>query len=88
MSWVTPPDRADTAPLQDELVSKRQEASAVRQALRGLPPLYREVLELHHFRHMKYREIADTLDLPLGTVMNRIHRARKKMKTHYLHLAA
>ena len=51
----------------------------VREALDALPPLYREVLELHHFQDLKYREIADTLDVPIGTVMNRIFRARKKM---------
>ena len=51
----------------------------VRDALDSLPPMYREVLELHHYHDLKYREIAEALDLPIGTVMNRIHRARKKM---------
>ena len=51
----------------------------VRDALNALPPMYREVLELHHYQELKYREIAQTLDVPIGTVMNRIFRARKKM---------
>ena len=43
--------------------------------------MYREVLVLYHFEHMKYAEIADTLGLPMGTVMNRIFRARKRLRT-------
>jgi len=82
------PDTPDSAPLPDELAVKSEEAAAVREALAELPPIYREVLELHHFRNMKYREIATRLDVPIGTVMNRIFRARKKMKQEYLKLAA
>jgi len=49
--------------------------------LASLPPMYREVIEMHHFQNLKYREIAENLDIPIGTVMNRIHRARKKMRS-------
>jgi RNA polymerase sigma-70 factor (ECF subfamily) len=79
-SWAPVPDMADCALLQDEAMVHKQEAATVRQALSDLPPRYREVLELHHFRHLKYREIATHLDVPLGTVMNRIFRARQKLK--------
>jgi DNA-directed RNA polymerase specialized sigma24 family protein len=37
---------------------------------------------------LKYREIAEELEVPIGTVMNRIFRARRKMKEEYLSLAA
>ncbi len=73
------PEVACTAPRADEVVAKSELKKAVRAALEELPPMYRQVLELHHFQDLKYREIADTLDVPIGTVMNRIHRARKKM---------
>ena len=46
----------------------------------ALPPMYREILALYHFEHLKYTEIATALDLPLGTVMNRIFRARQKLR--------
>jgi RNA polymerase sigma-70 factor (ECF subfamily) len=45
--------------------------------------MYREVLLLYHFEQLKYREIADLLELPLGTVMNRIFRARQRLRTIY-----
>ena len=48
-----------------------------------LPPKYREVLVLYHFEHLKYQEIADTLQIPIGTVMNRIFRARKRLRSIY-----
>ena len=66
-------------PLPDEILADAQTKETVRTALNSLPPMYREVLELHHYQDLKYREIADTLNVPIGTVMNRIFRARKKM---------
>jgi RNA polymerase sigma-70 factor (ECF subfamily) len=45
--------------------------------------MYREILVLYHFEHLKYAEIADVLDVPIGTVMNRIFRARRKLRDHY-----
>lgn len=52
-------------------------------ALQDLPPMYREILILYHFEHLKYHEIAEALDLPLGTVMNRIFRARHKLRAAF-----
>ena len=66
-------------PLPDEVLADTETKETVRAALDALPPMYREVLVLHHFQDLKYREIADTLNVPIGTVMNRIFRARKKM---------
>jgi RNA polymerase sigma-70 factor (ECF subfamily) len=88
LAWSAVPDTPDTRPLQDEIAWKRQQSTAVHRALSRLSPLYREVIELHHFRHLKYREIAEELEVPIGTVMNRIFRARRKMKEEYLSLAA
>jgi RNA polymerase sigma-70 factor (ECF subfamily) len=45
--------------------------------------MYREILVLYHFEHLKYVEIAEVLDVPLGTVMNRIFRARRKLRDAY-----
>ena len=66
-------------PLPDEVLADTETKETVRAALDALPPMYREVLVLHHYQDLKYREIADTLNVPIGTVMNRIFRARKKM---------
>jgi RNA polymerase sigma-70 factor (ECF subfamily) len=74
-------DMASPSPLQD--ASRLQQADLLEQALGELPPMYREILVLYHFEHRKYTEIATILELPLGTVMNRIFRARKKLRTLY-----
>ncbi len=66
-----------------EVTERHLRAGALRDALDELPPLYREVLLLYHFEQLKYREIAELLDLPMGTVMNRIFRARKRLRAIY-----
>ena len=72
---------ANPSPLQN--AARFQRAEILERALQDIPPMYREVLVLYHFEHKKYTEIAEVLDLPLGTVMNRIFRARKKLRTAY-----
>lgn len=79
-SWDEPTDVADHGPSPLELTSRQQRAEVLHAALDRIPPLYREVLVMYHFDHMKYREIADVLDIPIGTVMNRIFRARRKLR--------
>ena len=64
----------------DSLCERKQSAVAVHSALDQLAPLYRQALEMHHFDHMKYREIASSLGIPVGTVMNRVFRARRLMR--------
>ena len=70
----------DTRPGPHELSSRAERARLLHAALQDVPPLYRDVLILYHFEHLKYEEIAEALDLPMGTVMNRIFRARKKLR--------
>jgi len=60
-----------------------QRAARLHEAVRQLSPLYREVIVLYHFEHLKYGEIASVLDIPIGTVMNRIFRARTKLRALY-----
>ena len=78
-SYAEVPDVACPALLPDDLVSSMEDRRRVRAAVADLPPIYREVIRMHHFEHLKYAQIADRLDLPMGTVMNRIFRARKKL---------
>jgi RNA polymerase sigma-70 factor (ECF subfamily) len=49
----------------------------VRRALLALPEVYRIPLVLLYVEDLSYRELADTLGWPVGTVMSRLHRARK-----------
>lgn len=82
-SFEEAPDVADSRPGPLELTSRQQRARTLHAALGDIPELYREVLILYHFEHLKYREIADLLGIPIGTVMNRIFRARRKLRDAY-----
>ena len=70
-----------SAELTPELMLLRQEGRAtVLNALAALPVDSREVLLLFEMEEMSYREISEVLDVPIGTVMSRLSRARKMMR--------
>lgn len=54
----------------------------VRQAIQALPPEQLEILELAYFRGHTHTEIAQLLELPLGTVKGRIRLGLKRMRDH------
>ena len=58
---------------------------ADRQLLQGcleqIPPEYREVIVLRELEEMSYRQIATVTDLPIGTVMSRLARGRKRLQS-------
>ncbi|KGS22611.1 RNA polymerase sigma factor, sigma-70 family protein [Burkholderia pseudomallei MSHR7343] len=60
------------------LLLRSEDAHRVNAALAKLPPEYREVLVLREVEDMSYREIAAIADLPVGTVMSRLARARRR----------
>lgn len=74
---------ADRSPSPFDLTERERRARCLETALAELPPRYREVLVLYHFEQLKYREIAELLDEPIGTIMNRIFRAREKLRERY-----
>ncbi len=53
---------------------------AIQDALDGLPVIFREVVLLSDIEEMSYQEIADTLGIPIGTVMSRLARARRALR--------
>ena len=58
---------------------KNANSELIRQALEALPIEYREILILRELEELSYKEIAQILDLPLGTVMSRLSRARNEL---------
>ena len=52
----------------------------VLEALRSLKPEFREAVELVDLREFSYQDAADRLACPVGTVMSRLHRGRKRLK--------
>jgi RNA polymerase sigma-70 factor, ECF subfamily len=67
------------APPPDQRVHRRDVAEALEQAIGALRPDYREVILLRFVEGLAYQEIAEVLELPLGTVKTNIHRARKEL---------
>ncbi len=74
----------DTAPskepLPDEMISRKEEAGFITKVLQNLDPKLRIVIVLRHYEDMNYSEIADILNIPVGTVKNRLFRAREKLQ--------
>jgi RNA polymerase sigma-70 factor, ECF subfamily len=58
----------------------KERGERVRQAVLALPPASRAALVLREYEGLSYQEIADTLDIPIGTVMSRLSYARGKLR--------
>ena len=52
----------------------------LQEALDGLPDEFRVVVLMHYFEFLSYREIAEELDMPIGTVMSRLARAKQRLR--------
>lgn len=64
----------------EHLLLARADQQMIQAALERVPAHYREVILLCDVEEMSYQEIADTLAIPIGTVMSRLSRARKAMR--------
>jgi RNA polymerase sigma-70 factor (ECF subfamily) len=64
----------------------RELGTAIERAIGRLRPEYRACILLRHVEGMAYEEIAELLDLPLGTVKTYIHRARHELRDMLAHL--
>jgi RNA polymerase sigma-70 factor (ECF subfamily) len=62
------------------IVERSEDAELIREAMDELPPEFREILALRHQEGLSYKEIADIVQIPPGTVMSRLSRARGKLK--------
>ena len=71
----------DTGPGPDVMAMHREEERRATELIDSLPEHYRIVVMLRHQQDMSYEEIAEALELPLGTVKARIHRAREILKS-------
>ena len=63
-------------PMQEDRLS----ANLVTEALNRLPPQHREVIVLVGLEEMSYRDVAEIIGVPIGTVMSRLSRARESLK--------
>lgn len=82
-AWDNDAPAWDLASLDWEYVDER-----LKRAIDELPDHYREVLLLWAVENLKYREISDVLDVPIGTIMSRLYRARGILTEKLASLAA
>lgn len=68
----------DTGP--QEKVEKNYQTQVVREALRHLPEMQREILELVFYHQLSGAEVADVLGINAGTVKSRLHRAKEALR--------
>ena len=61
-------------------LKNKQLSAAIETAVQNLPADYRELIQLRHFAELSYEEIATMKRLPLGTVKNKLFRARNLLK--------
>ncbi len=71
---------ADNEPTVDKEMVASEKSKMIRQAIEKLPDKYRMAIILRHHEEKSYEEIAEILNLPLGTVKARIFRAREMLK--------
>lgn len=64
----------------ESVLLEQADQARVQAALEQVPVIFREVLLLCDVEEMSYQEIADTLAVPIGTVMSRLYRARKALR--------
>jgi len=72
---VVPDAQADL----DALLARREVQARVRSAIESLGPEHRDVVLLREIEGLRYGEIADILQIPLGTVRSRLHNARVEL---------
>jgi RNA polymerase sigma factor (sigma-70 family) len=82
---LTEPINDEVEEIQDDaldpetLVIQAAGAEVLREALNQLPIEFREVIVLREFEELSYKEISAIAEIPLGTVMSRLARARKRL---------
>jgi RNA polymerase sigma-70 factor (ECF subfamily) len=62
------------------LAERNERAECLWKAVLSLPLKHREIILMNHFQEMSYKEIAEGLAIPIGTVMSRLHNARKALR--------
>jgi RNA polymerase sigma-70 factor (ECF subfamily) len=78
-SGPIPPQLIDTADDPEMAFSKRQDRARLTRLLAALPVELRETLVLREIEELSYKEIAEVTEVPIGTVMSRLWRARRML---------
>ena len=63
----------------EQEMEKKQRIAILRYIVDQLKPKYRDLVKLRYFKELSYDEIAEVLDLPIGTVKAQLHRSREQL---------
>ena len=74
-------ESADAADAETQIMDQIL-AAPIESALNALSEKFRSVVELVDINELSYKEAADVLGIPVGTVMSRLHRARRNIREH------
>lgn len=74
------PEPVDDGDDPEEIVLSAEIDEDLRRALDELPPAFRVLVQLVDVEEMSYKDASEALDIPLGTVMSRLHRARLRLR--------
>ncbi|HWZ71539.1 MAG TPA: sigma-70 family RNA polymerase sigma factor [Casimicrobiaceae bacterium] len=77
-------DMPDPSPGPEATLAQRQDLAALDAALNALPVAWRECLILREVEALSYKEMARIMDIPIGTVMSRLARARQALQREAL----
>jgi len=75
------PDQHGATQHHDDGENPRVDSATLQTALEELEPNYRAPLVLFYLKELSYRDIAETLGVPIGTVMSRLSRAKDSLRT-------
>jgi len=67
-----------------EIFRRKANAETLHRALEKLPDEFREIIVLHDLEGLAYKEIAQVSEIPIGTVMSRLARARGRLRTEII----
>jgi RNA polymerase sigma-70 factor (ECF subfamily) len=76
----------DPEPQPDEIAQQNEISSCIQNALENIPTEQRIVVILRHYEGLKFQQIADILNCPLGTVKSRMYLAMDQLKTMLKHI--
>jgi RNA polymerase sigma-70 factor (ECF subfamily) len=70
----------DPSPTPEAVLEESERTQLLQEAVNGLPEYQRAMVTLYHSQQKSYEEIAEIMDLPIGTVKSRLNRARLALK--------
>ena len=78
-SGISGMDVPSESPNPESALMKKQRIQILREIVDKLKPHYKELVKLRYFKEFTYEEIAEEMDIPIGTVKAQLHRCREKL---------